>query len=623
MSMSPLPSLFPIALFLGLLFGTFPTLATAEGVEELLPGNSVLYLRFDGDLDHEKAFAETAAYRALYESGLMDALRGGAESLNTVPKGSQMNAVGEHLQNYGLSLSVAIDAPQPGPFAAWGTIVVPDAGEGVELLAELINAIPNLKYEVQEKYVEDRTVKYINLGNPLVDLGWWAEGDHLVIAFGMNSIASAMAVADGKRENITQHPLWGKYTDVDPEFDVAQFAWLDIESLRKAFGNMPLPPVPGAQGEPRTVQDLLEVLGLESLNHVAALSGYRGETMWSETMIDAPGDRHGLLALFDQHLLTLEELPAMPLNHLGIFVTSFDWGNAYESLLEVAVGLAEFGPPSLGEQIDHGLARVKQELGFELADLFDATGNINCLYSDASQGAFGLGTVAILSVEDASQLKACIAKLLTALVNAVEKDEPGAVRFSQQEKDGRQIFRIEIPKAPILVPTISVDDEWLIIGLIPQAVRAQELRLDGTMYSWSVADDISDALDQLPEEFTSLQIVDPTATYKALVSYAPLLLGVVEMAIQESGQMPPGWRMPIDASEIPPAELVVEPLFLNVAMSTVDQQGVQMYSRQSLPGLPLIGNSGGGASIGVLTALLIPAIQQAREAARRAQQHQN
>ena len=40
--------------------------------EALLPGNAAIYVGYDGALQHAEAWQRTAAYEALYKSGLMD-----------------------------------------------------------------------------------------------------------------------------------------------------------------------------------------------------------------------------------------------------------------------------------------------------------------------------------------------------------------------------------------------------------------------------------------------------------------------------------------------------------------------------------------------------------------------
>ncbi len=58
----------------------------------------------------------------------------------------------------------------------------------------------------------------------------------------------------------------------------------------------------------------------------------------------------------------------------------------------------------------------------------------------------------------------------------------------------------------------------------------------------------------------------------------------------------------------------------------MNEDGSSSYTNSSMPGLPIPGGDGGSASVAVpavLVALLLPAVQQAREAARRTQSKNN
>jgi prepilin-type processing-associated H-X9-DG protein len=72
-------------------------------------------------------------------------------------------------------------------------------------------------------------------------------------------------------------------------------------------------------------------------------------------------------------------------------------------------------------------------------------------------------------------------------------------------------------------------------------------------------------------------------------------------------------------ADIPPAEVITKPMFPNVTAVTVDAKGVHMQTRESAPGL-----TSGAFVVGpVAVALLLPAVQAAREAARRTQSRNN
>jgi len=625
-SICGLAAVLGIALYAGGLFAQKSESAKTPG--ELLPAEAILYVRIDGSSGHEEAFQETAAYQALYESGLMEVFDGLLAEAGNQEQAAGIVGIFQHLQEHGVSLAVAVDAPPGKPVQVWATAVAPFAGEGKELLANVLTQVSNGRVNVQETKVKKRIVKYVKLDNPLVELGWWEQGEDLVLAFGMNAIANSIAVADEERPNITSHPLWAKYSHLEDDFDVTQLTWLDFESLRHKFGSRELPPLPGKEDKKRlTVNDILKRTGLETLNHLAMLHGYRGESLWTEILMDAPGDRTGLMSLLDQPTFVLDDLPAMPLHHVGLMAFSFDGKKSFQTVLKVVKDLAALEKDDAVAEIDDGLNRFKKELGLTPEEFLSALGPIHCIYTDSSQGLFGLGTTGIVQVEDQARLAESLKKIFRRIQQEVDQHRPGRMQVKTSEAGGRTVFTLKFPDVPFIEPTFSVGEDWMIVGLLPQAVDAQVMREDGRLFSWSIDEDLADALEMFPPKMASLQVVDPAQTYQFLMGLAPTILNVVEMGMKQNGALPPEGHLPIDAASIPPAELVAQPLFMNVAISTVDEQGWHGYARQSLPGIPFVGGSAmpgmGVGTASVVVALLLPAVQQARAAAQRAQSRNN
>ncbi|HWL10587.1 MAG TPA: hypothetical protein VNQ76_19430 [Planctomicrobium sp.] len=579
------------AMVCGTLVGTgwtTPDSAFAQkSPEELLPAETVLYVHSRGLIETREALKETAAYQAVYGSGLSKIIERLFTALGKSDHGAELSAAIEHVGENGFSLAIAVDPPQPGPLALWGTIVVPEAGEGVDLLATLFEALKDEKFKVHDTRIQGREVKYINVPDAPADFGWWKEDDHLVIAFGMNSIASAIAVASEKRDNLSESELFKTYQEFDGEFVVADVAWFDFKSLREMFADVPIPVQ--RETDPVPLKDIIETLGLQTLNHIASVSGYRDEALWSELIVEAPGERTGLLSLIDQPTFKIDDLPAIPLNQIGVSVSSFDWGPGYETILEIVREIAALSSDADVEKIDNGLKQFKKDFGFSPDQFFSSLGSLNCVYADRGQGILGLGSVALIQTKDADQLVECIEKIFALVEKESKQSHRKNLKLQKTVHDDYVHFRAQFTQLPFFQPTISVDEDWVIIGLVPQSVQAQRMRMNGELLSWSLETDLETAMALLPDEITSLTVFDPAAGYRELVSLAPVFLGLMELGLREQGQLGPDQSLPIDAGDFPPAEAVTEPLFFNVGVSTVDESGLQIYSRRSLPILPILG----------------------------------
>jgi type II secretory pathway pseudopilin PulG len=587
--------------------------------EKLLPAESVLLFSTAGALAHEEAYKKTAQYAAFHESGLMDAFRKVLVPLmDASPEFREVATSLNHLWDHGLSLAIAVGPPEQGPPMPWGVLVVHQASDGgVEQVLELIRRISGVNLHFQEQRVRGRRVQQTLIPQTPIEVGIWAEGGHLMIAFGIDAINSAIAVAEEERENVTSSPMWEWYAPGHQSFDANTVGWFNFAPLRETFGGMPVP-LPGADpAQPVRINDLLEAVGLDRFNHVAAVSGYQGTSHWSEIIVDAPPKGAPARAI------TWDQLPPIPTGNNGIVVSSIDWAGSYDNILGIVRNVGGLVDPGLPDTIDGVLALVQQEVGIDPRDLLGALGHVTCVYSDSYQGMFGMGTATLISLKDREQAE----RLLGELLDWGRRQENEHVRIQNIVKQGRTLHVLEFPEAPFLSLTVCLDADWVILGLMPQAVEATLLRLDGRLPVWQPDEQVRQALEELPREFTSLTIVDPRGTYRFLLSLGPTLITLAQFGMRESGQFPPDFEFPVSIADFPPTELVVAPLYPNVSISTADEQGMRFYSRQSLPGIPLPGGGGEGAvtvaTIGVLTALLLPAVQQAREAARRSQSRNN
>lgn len=123
----------------------------------------------------------------------------------------------------------------------------------------------------------------------------------------------------------------------------------------------------------------------------------------------------------------------------------------------------------------------------------------------------------------------------------------------------------------------------------------------------------------MPAQFSAVTVTDPRETVTALLGFAPMMTTFMQLGMNQMARRGrPGPGMPFLADEIPPTELVVAPLFPNVAVCSVDDDGIRWHSRTSIPSIPFATSVGGGSSVavtGTLVALLLPAVQQARAAA--------
>lgn len=603
--------------------------ARQKAVEELIPQDSILLLSADGSATHEEAFAKTAAHQALFESGLVPLIKRAMSDVMAQSPAGPVAADGpigkffDHLSDHGIALSISVAPPAPGgppmPLPQ-AVLILPEGGEFAEPIGGLLQQTAGIPVESRE--ISGRTVQaFLVPDTPGVEIGWWAEAGHLVISIGINAIPAHVAVTSGEAPNLSTSPLWNQFGPKSTEFEMTSVAWFDIGALRDMFAGTPLPLPPRENGEPLTAGDVAKALGLDNLGAVICQSGYNGPALWSETVVQVDGEKRGLLALGDHESITFDRLPPLPARTTGFGAFSFSTSKFWRDLVALIREAVKIGPEPAKAQADQLLANLPQMLDFDLQEeLFDTLGNVVTVYLDGGQDFFGIGGVGmIVEVKDAATLR----KTVDHILLMAEGQSNGRFKHNRTEKQDREILTFEAEGLEI--GGLAIDDRWLAMGLVPQTVEAFLMRLNGKLDKWEPSLELKEALAGMPKEFTGLTVAEPRAMYRALFGYAPLLFMGAKAGIKQSGQFPPDFEFPIGLADLPPTEAIVQPLFPNVMMTVQDENGFRSISRSSLPTFPALGQGGAGsvATVGIVVAMVLPAVQQARAAARRSQSKNN
>jgi len=588
--------------------------------ESLIPEKSLLFIRFDGTKAHAAAMEKTAAYDALYRSELIPTVVRVVKGLSaqSPPEAQQMLADATQVlvgvMDDGIDLGIALENGAGGPPRPWGVIVLRNSGKLEPRIAKAMKTALDGDVELKTETRQGRRVTSGSIKQSPFEIGWWVEGDHLVAAVGLNAVESALAIATGKAPNVTAHPAFGKYTRSD-SFEVCTTAWFDLGGLRDMFAAMPLP-IRGAT-EPKTVRDIAETLGLGKVGQIVYQGGVKDRSLWTEVFVEAPGPRTGLLSLANSKPLSLADLPPLPADCTAFAAGTHEWAETYDQLLTTVKGIEELVPESERWGTDQIVEVIEDQLGFRIReDLASSFGSVSCLYHDGQLPLLLDGAVAVLEVKDAEKLT----KTMGRIVDTVRASAGPEVTVRQVKKGSEVLTLLEIPQAGVLTPTFCVTDKWFCIALTPQPVEAFLLRLQGKLPKWTPGAEAKEALAALPKEITSISMRDPRSSIRFVVGMAPMLTGLAKTGIAQArrfGSDIP--ELPISVADLPPAEVVSHPLFPNFSVTRSTEEGIRFINRSSLPGLI----EGGPAVAAVGAALLLPAVQQARTAARRTQSMNN
>lgn len=599
-----------------------PEKKPAVAVETLLPAETVIYASHEGQKQHAAQWRQTAAHEALTAANVDELFDKLVTFLKTQAPGTfnpRVEAFANHLADQGGTLAISVPQGIPLPRA---TLVIHHAAEYLELVSEITTVLAEQNIASETKEIEGRQVRIARiLKNPGIDLAWWAEGGHLVIAAGVDPVQNTLAVASGKKENITAHRLWKKPTP-DGSQVVTSRAWVDALTLRNRFGEFPIP-IP--EGKPVQVKDALRVLGLDNVQELVMEAGYEGKALWSETRLNLEGERKGLLKTLEGEEISFDDLPPLPPKTTSFLAMSIEPSGVYETARQAIRESFAYGPEDAAKEFERQIDTIPNFLGFDpKADFLDALGNLVVVCDDPDQGFFGTGGTLIVKVKDAEKLRQFFEKVVNKLNNIPEVREEIA-RIHKTKKHGREIWHFEFGQV-FQGFGVGITDDWLVMAFVPQPVEAFYLRQDGKLPKWSKERLKEAGAPVVPEKFTMLGVSSPRVIYQSLLKVAPYGFSALVVGLKEERALPRNAVLPWTLADLPPAELIAGPLFPNIRTMDLEERGIRWTSRSSLPSLPIVGGpgSGSGPVAGpAIAALVLPAIQQSRVAALRSQSKNN
>ncbi len=597
--------------------------------QEARPGDSLAryvprqklvgYLEYEGLDAHADAWHATAAYRILTET--------------------RLGALLDDLARQGIDMAIAsADAPPPiktdeiialaklavrkgGVIAAWGqapravkTVIVIRGGDQPAIRRLIENAPAASRKKPGQAEAKPAPVR--NAGRTLHvasdDLMYWFEKGDLVFSDDPDTV---LAVLDGKAPHMTDHPIRSELAKKSDGFQPALIGFIDMTAL---------PPMP-----PDAVK-----LGLDGIKRLEMVWGFQDDALRSVIRAVAPSPRRGILALFDQPAFTVDSLPPIPPELTGFTVVSIDLAKTYDTVLEIVKAQR----PEMADQIPAIEGAVEQQLGVKHRnDILARIGPKASFYMDMPAGLMANPMMAMFSLFNGLTLtfevhdEAALAKSLDTLIGhandlirqqqAARGGNAPAIEFTRAA--GQQHGYVlnfpagTLPPGPLasLQPTILLSADRLGIGSTTAAARKamQPKAPDGV---WKPTGVFAPVARRLPRGMILLYVSDPRDSLPGAIAMIPMVVPQINAAIGQERRKagkPVGPTLHIDPDQVPTADELRSRLFPATTALAVDDQGISLVGRGAIPGV------GSPASTAVAVALLLPAVQAAREAARRAQ----
>jgi prepilin-type processing-associated H-X9-DG protein len=612
---------------------TAPVLAQSENRQPLarhIPSDGLAVLvEHDGFETHGDAWNGTATYKMLHETGLGAMLKDIAtqvaerafQAAEDAPlSGKELIGLLAHVADKGFAIGYAPDprGRQPRFLVA----VVRDAADS-EVFKTVLGRIPQLN-EPAARRIAGPGGRRIWVGED-PRLRWWYEKKDFVFSLGSDPDSNPAADAfDGKISSALKNSRYASLAKLDAGRVPTGRLMVDLSAL---------PPLPPRAGE----------LGLDGVRRIEARWGIQGKGIVVTLGVSAPRPRRGILALFDQPPLKPGTSVVTPGGQADYALMSVDPVKFADTVL----ALVKQHDPDSAEKVDQLAERFRDRTGVNLREDVLAKIGPRMAFLPATTGVgnvmamwfhppdFGL----VAELKDPRSFVTALDRLIEAanrqlksagaLVPAQEGQpaRPGT-EFAEfrRLKAGEHGYVLSVPPSVLptpagLRPTVIVDRDRGLLALAgsPAAARRvlSALKLEGNAgrAEWERDGFVfaqSDQSGTLPELLVNLPSIVQFIGYAATQQPAPMPNpGVPGMPRRTS------FRLELDPDSIPDAEQLRPYLFPSRYTLAADNDSIRWSSYQAFP-LPAPSLTG-GMETPVLIALLLPAVQSAREAARRAQ----
>lgn len=231
----------------------------------------------------------------------------------------------------------------------------------------------------------------------------------------------------------------------------------------------------------------------------------------------------------------------------------------------------------LPDELNASIHNIGSKFGNENAadlrrELFASLGNVLCTWSDTDQELLSLGRFNLaISVKDAPALQQTLDRLFEVI-------QQQGVEFSHTASTRHGCpFYVFASKTAGIKPCAALCDGWLILGLQPQTVEAAVLRAKGRLPHWD-GDVVKTTGVEIPKSFSGLTWSDPRGNVRLAMSLLPWLADLWSVNAKEFA---PG--VDLSSLDIPPAELVTQPLFPNVTTTIASPDRIRWTTWSSTP----------------------------------------
>ncbi|MCH8271095.1 MAG: hypothetical protein IH985_07790 [Planctomycetes bacterium] len=180
---------------------------------------------------------------------------------------------------------------------------------------------------------------------------------------------------------------------------------------------------------------------------------------------------------FPRGALSMADLAVVPADAEFAWVGRGDFAFVADAIADMAES---------GVEVDEALAAFEEFTGVDpVADIFDSLGGTMAVYtSDTTGGGSLLSAVALISFKDRQRFVDAMNRLVEVGNNAAEEIpipiSTVSITLAQWQHDGIDLLSLRFPGLPVpLELAAAMTNDWLIVGISPQAVIAAAAQASG------------------------------------------------------------------------------------------------------------------------------------------------
>jgi len=359
-------------------------------------------------------------------------------------------------------------------------------------------------------------------------------------------------------------------------------------------------------------------LGLTGLKRLVAGSGFEGKDYGTQAFLESPEPRTGILKLAQGKPLEEDILAAIPSTATMAGAGRFDLAGLYEVIRKTVDDV----DPDIGHEVDRFIDRIASESDVDLRkDLLASVGDEWAYFADPAIGGRGLASCTLVNrLKDPAKFEKSMSKTQDYVLQQIQREAgaqlPVTIAFHTTQVGGMTIHYLAVP---LVSPSWVVQDGTLFVSLFPQvaAGAARHLAHKGPSVLRN-------------EGFVALRerLGSPKAAgfnFMDLPKTAPDAYGawLVISRLAGFGDL---FGIKSPPMILPELDKLMSHLSPAGSANWVDAEGFHLRSIEPFPGSTVVASDPMTSAIyaePILISIMLPAVQRAREQARRVQSASN